>query len=128
MSFISWLYDLLKAHVTEVLVCNPRKNALLKEGSKGDQIDARKLAELLRLIHGLLFTTWILLLIAQVTLVFSGRVNWHMRLDIFGMVLAGLMVLVGFATLVGTARPLGNGQLPFFPWDRIGLLIEAETL
>jgi hypothetical protein len=47
----AWLYDLLKPHVTEVLVCNPRKNALLKEGSKGDQIDARKLAELLRLNH-----------------------------------------------------------------------------
>src|SRR5467141_3689409 len=47
----AWLYDLLKAHVTAVLVCNPRKNALLKEGSKGDQIDAHKLAELLRLNH-----------------------------------------------------------------------------
>jgi len=30
------------------VVCNPRKNALLKEGSKSDRIDARKLAELLR--------------------------------------------------------------------------------
>jgi transposase len=29
-------------------VCNPRKNALLKAGSKSDRIDARKLAELLR--------------------------------------------------------------------------------
>jgi transposase len=48
-TWAAWLYDLLKPHVTEVLVCNPRKNALLKEGSKGDQIDARKLAELLRL-------------------------------------------------------------------------------
>jgi hypothetical protein len=36
------LYDLLKTQITEVLVCNPRKNALLKEGSKGDKIDARK--------------------------------------------------------------------------------------
>jgi hypothetical protein len=29
-------------------VCNPRKNALLKDGNKSDRIDARKLAELLR--------------------------------------------------------------------------------
>jgi transposase len=43
-----WLYDLLRAHVSELLVCNPRKNALLKSGNKSDQIDARKLAELLR--------------------------------------------------------------------------------
>ena len=48
-TWAAWLYDLLKPHVTEVLVCNPRKNALLKEGSKGDKIDARKLVELLRL-------------------------------------------------------------------------------
>jgi transposase len=32
-------------------VCNPRKNALLKDGSKSDRIDARKLAELLRGNH-----------------------------------------------------------------------------
>jgi transposase len=43
-----WLYTLLKPHVTEVLVCYPRKNALLKVGNKGDRIDARKLCELLR--------------------------------------------------------------------------------
>jgi hypothetical protein len=30
------------------VVCDPRKNALLKAGNKSDQIDARKLAELLR--------------------------------------------------------------------------------
>src|ERR1017187_7900308 len=45
----AWLHDLLKPHVTEVLVCNPRKNALLKVGNKNDRIDARKLADLL---HG----------------------------------------------------------------------------
>ena len=34
-------------HVTRVLVCDPRKNALLKAGNKSDRIDAHKLAELL---------------------------------------------------------------------------------
>src|SRR5260370_159001 len=46
-TWAGWLYDLLKPYVTELIVCNPRKNALLKEGSKSDRIDARKLAELL---------------------------------------------------------------------------------
>ena len=32
----------------EVLVCDPRRNALMKEGSKSDKVDARKLADLLR--------------------------------------------------------------------------------
>ncbi|MBB5330510.1 IS110 family transposase [Tunturiibacter gelidoferens] len=44
----AWLHDLLKPHVTRLVVCDPRKNALLKDGSKSDRIDARKLAELLR--------------------------------------------------------------------------------
>jgi hypothetical protein len=44
----AWLHDLLKPHVARVVVCDPRKNALLKDGSKSDRIDARKLAELLR--------------------------------------------------------------------------------
>src|ERR1700731_1044469 len=44
----AWLHDLLKPHVAKVLVCDPRKNALLKSGNKNDRIDARKLADLLR--------------------------------------------------------------------------------
>src|SRR5206468_1997315 len=47
-TWAAWLYDLLKPHVHQVLVCNPRRNALLKEGSKSDKVDARKLADLLR--------------------------------------------------------------------------------
>ncbi len=44
----AWLYDLLVRCVSKLVVCNPRKNALLKAGNKSDTIDARKLAELLR--------------------------------------------------------------------------------
>src|SRR5664279_5952444 len=44
----AWLHDLLKPHVSKLMVCDPRKNARLKSGSKSDRIDARKLAELLR--------------------------------------------------------------------------------
>src|SRR6267378_694375 len=44
----AWLHDLLKPHVSRLVVCDPRKNALLKDGSKSDRIDARKLAELIR--------------------------------------------------------------------------------
>jgi len=44
----AWLYDLLVRRVARLVVCNPRKNALLKAGNKSDAIDARKLAELLR--------------------------------------------------------------------------------
>jgi transposase len=47
-TWAAWLYDLLKPHVTNVVVCDSRRNALLKEGSKSDRIDGRKLSELLR--------------------------------------------------------------------------------
>jgi molybdopterin-guanine dinucleotide biosynthesis protein A len=55
-TWAAWLYDLLKPYVTQVTVCNPRKNALLKSGNKGDRIDAQKLAELLR--HGSLASVY----------------------------------------------------------------------
>jgi len=44
----AWLYDLLKPHVTKLVVCDPRKNALLKAGNKNDRVDAQKLCDLLR--------------------------------------------------------------------------------
>jgi hypothetical protein len=48
-TWAAWLYDLLKPHVAQLIGCNPRKNAVLKQGNKSDKIDARKLAERLRL-------------------------------------------------------------------------------
>src|ERR1039458_5630172 len=35
----AWLHDLLKPHVSRLVVCDPRKNALLKDGNKSDRID-----------------------------------------------------------------------------------------
>ena len=34
------LYDLLKPHVTKLVVCDPRRNASMKEGNKSDKICA----------------------------------------------------------------------------------------
>jgi hypothetical protein len=33
---------MLKSHVSCLVVCDPRKNALLKDGIESDRIDARK--------------------------------------------------------------------------------------
>src|SRR3989442_13911891 len=35
-TWAAWLYDLRQPQGQEVVVCNPRRNALLKEGSKSD--------------------------------------------------------------------------------------------
>jgi transposase len=42
----AWLYDLIRPHVANVVVCDPRK--ITTQGNKGDKPDARRLAELLR--------------------------------------------------------------------------------
>jgi len=44
----AWLYQVIRSFVAEVIVCDPRHNKLLSEGSKADKADARKLADLLR--------------------------------------------------------------------------------
>jgi hypothetical protein len=34
----AWLYDLLNCHVDKLVVCNPRKNAPLKDGNKSESL------------------------------------------------------------------------------------------
>lgn len=45
----AWLYDLLSPLVAECIVCDPRRNKLLEDGNKSDEIDVEKLSELLYL-------------------------------------------------------------------------------
>jgi hypothetical protein len=48
-TWAAWLYDLLKPHVTKLVVCDPSRNALLQDGNQNDRVDARKLSDLLYL-------------------------------------------------------------------------------
>ena len=41
----AWLYEVIRAYVTEVIVCDPRRNKLLGEGSKADKVDAREASQ-----------------------------------------------------------------------------------
>lgn len=43
-----WLYVELKDFVDRIIICDPYRNALLKEGPKTDKIDASKLVQLLK--------------------------------------------------------------------------------
>src|SRR5580765_6654413 len=47
LEFVHGLRGSLRVSFEEVLVCDPRKNALLRVGNKNDREDARKLSELL---------------------------------------------------------------------------------
>ena len=46
-TWAAWLHDLLKPHVGKLVVCDPRRNALLQDGNQTDRVDARKLSDLL---------------------------------------------------------------------------------
>ena len=69
-------------------------------------------------IHGALFTSWILLLLAQTSLVFAGRVDIHRRLGVAGFLLACLMVVVGVLAatnaLARSASPPGLDPKTFY--------------
>ena len=54
--------------------------------------------------HGLVFSAWIVLLLAQTSLVAARRTGTHRRLGVLGGALAALMVVVGTATAVIRAK------------------------
>jgi len=56
------------------------------------------LPNLLVHIHGAVFTLWIILFIAQISLVTAGRVDVHRRLGLPGFVLALVMIVLGTVT------------------------------
>jgi hypothetical protein len=58
----------------------------------------------LRVAHGLAFSLWPMLLLAQVWLVKLGRTDLHRRLGLAGAVLAVAMVLLGTSLAVQAAR------------------------
>lgn len=54
-------------------------------------------------VHGLVMTSWVILFIAQVSLVARRRTRTHQRLGVLGAVLAGAVVVVGVATAIAAA-------------------------
>jgi hypothetical protein len=39
----TWLHDLLKPYVSRLVVCDPRKNALMRDGNQNDRVDCAQL-------------------------------------------------------------------------------------
>lgn len=69
------------------------------------------LPNLLVHFHGTVFSCWILLLIAQTSLVAAGRVDVHRRLGLLGFGLACLMVVLGLLVATDSvARHFAPGE------------------
>jgi hypothetical protein len=62
-------------------------------------------------LHGIVFTSWIALFVAQATLVAAGRTDVHRRLGVGGGVLAALLIVVGTTTAIIRSRQ-GATPLP----------------
>ena len=62
-------------------------------------------------LHGLVFSSWLLLFVTQTTLVAAHRTDIHRRLGILGGVIATLMILIGVSTAVIRAKQ-GATPLP----------------
>lgn len=55
-------------------------------------------------LHGLIFSSWIILLITQTALIAGKRIDIHRRLGVAGAVIASLMVIVGTLTAIIRAK------------------------
>jgi uncharacterized membrane protein YozB (DUF420 family) len=55
-------------------------------------------------LHGALATSWLLLFLAQTSLISIGRTDVHRRLGVAGVLLAATFVVVSYATAVTAAR------------------------
>lgn len=67
-------------------------------------------------VHGVVFTAWIVLFVAQVSLVAGGRTELHRKIGPFGAVLAVAMVVLGtLGALVAAGRATGFVGIPIAP-------------
>src|SRR5882672_8866325 len=64
----------------------------------------------LLVLHGVVFSSWMVLLITQTTLIATKRTRTHMRLGIAGGVLASLMIVIG--TVTALVRAKGPSPVP----------------
>ncbi len=75
-------------------------------------------------VHGLVFTTWMIVLMVQTGLVAKGRIRWHQRLGVAGAVLAALVFTLGMAANIASShRAVISGdfdRLPFIPFVVFG--------
>jgi hypothetical protein len=89
----------------------------------------------LMVFHGIIFSSWLVLLITQTSLVAANRTDIHRRLGIVGAILAALMIVVGFTLAIHAAKygfktpglppPLIFLVVPFFDIFVFAVLVGA---
>jgi hypothetical protein len=80
----------------------------------------------LRIVHGAVATAWIVLLLAQTTLVAARRTDLHRRLGALGALVALAMVVVGLALALESGRH--GFSNPGLPPPRIFLIVPLTDM
>lgn len=81
-------------------------------------------------LHGAVYSAWMLLLVAQTTLIARGHVSWHRRLGVVGIAIAASMIVLGIAVAVtrtasGVIADHGPPPLAFLAVPLFGMLVFA---
>ena len=84
-------------------------------------------------LHGIVFTSWLVLFLTQTALVAANRTGIHRRLGVAGAVIAVLMVMVGTATAIIRAKlvevpPGGPSPLAFLTIPLGDMLVFASLV
>src|SRR5579864_7100908 len=89
------------------------------------------LPNLLIHVHGVVFSAWILLLVAQISLVAAGRIDLHRRLGLLGFGLACLMVILGLLAATDNLvrhSGAGSGAKAFYAVPVADMLVFATLV
>jgi hypothetical protein len=83
-------------------------------------------------LHGVIFTCWVLLFVAQTALVASGRVAVHRKMGVAGAVLAAAMVVAGVTLALSSAArgtaPPGIDPLSFLAVPLFDMVLFATFI
>ena len=81
------------------------------------------------IVHGLVFTAWIVLLLVQTTLIAGGRAQVHRKLGIFGALLAVAVAVLGvLGALIAARRPEGFIGVPVPPLQFLAVPLASVLL
>lgn len=88
-------------------------------------ISGARTLSMLAVIHGIVFTAWVLLFVIQTSLVAARRVSVHRRLGLAGVGLAVVMVVLGTATAIAAGQR-GSAPPGFSP--RVFLIVPLADM
>jgi hypothetical protein len=88
--------------------------------------------DVITLLHGVVFTGWMILFIVQTRLIAANNVRAHMRLGVAGAALAALVVVLGMLTVIASAsaprpRPMGMTS-PHFVFVPLFIIVTFASL